>query len=134
MREIKFRAWDKEFKNITKDIWLNKDYLAIGFNGELYSLDDKSIDDENGSWTVAIKERFIIMHYTGLKDKNGKEIYEGDILKRFSSTYEEVWDECVFEGYHAAMGWTLKDQYDCSFIQKESGEYKIIGNIYENKV
>ncbi len=64
MREIKFRAWDKvEKQMITKNFG-----NFINFNGTVFHNGMKQ-----GDWTL--------MQYTGLKDKNGKEIYEGDIVQ-----------------------------------------------------
>lgn len=67
MREIKFRAWDKEHKR-----WTN------------YSIADdlpRFYDKHTGCWKTDRKgERFILCQYTGLKDISGIEIYEGDIL------------------------------------------------------
>ena len=67
MREIKFKAWDKDCKR-----WTN------------YSIADdlpRFYDKHTGRWkTDKEGERFVLMQYTGLKDKNDREIYEGDIL------------------------------------------------------
>lgn len=72
MREIKFRAWDK-------------------FDGEMLTPGQSEIFRlmmlvEQG---VKEKDRFILMQYTGLKDKNGKEIYEGDICQQSFTGYEK---------------------------------------------
>ena len=62
MREIKFRAWDN------KQNKMRNDGFSIYYDGSIQFAD--SIESKD----------FILMQYTGLKDKNGKEIYEGDIL------------------------------------------------------
>ncbi len=116
-REIKFRAWDK----INKKIILHREILeqVIEYNG-CFDLDD-----------------FTIMQYTGLKDKNGKGIYEGDILK-----YEDNFDEDNMkityikwkEAYSGFLFSEIDKDGDSSFY---GGIYcpeekEIIGNIHEN--
>lgn len=67
MREIKFRAWDKVLKKMF-------DLIAIYFDGEMIGI--KTGEEIDGEWTVVKKEHINLIQYTGLKDKNGREIYE----------------------------------------------------------
>jgi len=106
-----------------------------------------------GSYTIMNLDALEVMQYTGLKDKNGKEIYEGDIVLIEDTYKERILDDgsgpiepfnhlapVVFE--HAEFGVKIKDGADifCSGfwafagIEYETGqnEFEVIGNIYEN--
>lgn len=106
MSELMFRAWDID--------WHRFEYFEIGENGDRY-----------GIFRVAAnKFGSVVEQYTGLKDENGKEIYEGDILE---STWNGdravvVWNDVEGEWEHYA---------DFNTHSKYSGSV-IIGNIHEN--
>ena len=117
MRKIKFRAWDKENEKMMKVSSLH--------------LENKEISvKENGTFHLFRMQD--LMQYTGLKDKNGKEIYEGDILffRDENMKYIVVWQDAAFiiksieiRKYSEKMCW-LDDTEICC---------EIVGNIYENK-
>ena len=118
-REIKFRAWDKINEKIVKISSL--------------SLENKEIAvKENGTYHFFRMQNLELMQYTGLNDKNGKEIYEGDILffRDENMKYIVVWQDTAFiiksieiRKYSEKMCW-LDDTEICC---------EIVGNIYENK-
>ncbi len=113
MKEIKFRAWAHAskvmFKPDSNDGW---DFL----DGHVYDLPNTTL-----------------MQYTGLKDKNGKEIYEGDILSH-PGTMEMNAGICCVE-YDADFAKYVGKRGDLSMRCNMAwlGEYgEVIGNIYEN--
>jgi uncharacterized phage protein (TIGR01671 family) len=114
MREIKFRAWDKDAKKMCEDF--------------LYFVEDAIYQHQGNPWQ---DERFTLMQFTGLKDKNGKEIYEGDIILLHPTDKHGVkvsWDEDI-------AGFGFKGQAMATHLNspKLSAEnYTVIGNIYEN--
>jgi len=74
MREIKFRVWDNDNK-LMYSPKLGYPDIVLEFDGEKFILVEYHEFDKK------IHDNITVMQYTGLKDKNGKEIYEGDIVE-----------------------------------------------------
>lgn len=121
MREIKFRAWDKDGKEmIEANGFYQKADPKISGNG-LHLSDFLGINKDG---TIGKEhENIVLMQYTGLKDKNGVEIYEGDLLENNGNKPAEVRfkNGCYFAGNYNTELWTFA-----------GGNKEVIGNIYEN--
>lgn len=136
MREIKFRAWNKKKNKMTKHFGYGKTYMSGG--------DGISINE-----LIKAEQAYnmIIMQYTGLKDKNEKEIYEGDVVESVSpiimlSTNKETGEmgrSVYVVGYEKDRArFNFKRITDNNFEgygmkqTHQSKWYTIIGNVYEN--
>lgn len=125
-REIKFKSWDNGKKEFGFPI-------EFKTNGSI----DGSID---GFVFECLESCYAVMQYTGLKDKNGQEIYEGDII-----VWSGTLDGCIFNhvcevifDLYQWCGWAIYSPQQKSTIPfGEHGcnpnEVNIVGNVYENK-
>lgn len=118
MKELSYRVYDKTER------WYIDRAFSIDQLGLCY------VQDEDGYWEGADEERYIVERYTGLKDKNGKEVYEGDIV--------------TLNGE-----WEVIEPEDCSIVTFENGcfrvgdgceneagsylsDWRVIGNVHQN--
>lgn len=115
MREIKFRAWDKQRSRMLYGN--NGLFMFVGTGGLGWNFAD--------TWDVGVNNDYTLMQFTGLHDKNGKEIWEKDILRGHVTGILYI---VFFEdgAYFARSGNLLLTRQD--FHNNE-----VIGNIYENK-
>ena len=119
MREYKFKAWDKRNKK-----WVEAGQSLLGYLIAWIS---------DYKFEILGRGDYEIVQYTGLKDRNDKEIYEGDIVipQTFTNAkYRVYWSQ-------ERLQWSI---INTSNVSKESGRalinnstlYEVIGNIYEN--
>jgi len=125
MRTIKFRAWEKPYK-------------SANFGGKMhYGIEEQAFFHK---WLQ--DKDYILLQFTGLKDKNGKDIFESDVLKvilpsgesyigQVDFSYGQFW--CVRHNGYGGEGYDFdflcnKDRY------VKQAELEVIGNIYENDI
>ena len=124
MREIKFRGWERELQMMVYDTELGG--WIFEYDGNPVRAVNQMINEEDYFYDL--------MQYTGLKDKNGVEIYEGDVVK---GSY--------YAGYNIGIkriignvSWTSASFKVTGIKQYEGirvgfdGSFEVIGNIYEN--
>lgn len=143
MRTIKFKA-----KTLKADEWIVGDLVCS--NGKIFI---KHEDEPNKVFPLCTKvDPDTVCQFTGLTDKNGKEIYEGDVLRSDDYPFSCIVDN-EFDNYYGIIGWsdevaslcvvaTKKRKYSvrgisdgiCNYIsQTKMKRFEVIGNIHDLK-
>ena len=119
MREIRFRAWSEDIREMIQVARLDIKEETIHYENGIKSLNR---EQELDFWW----KPYVLMQYTGLKDKNGVEIYEGDIVRYFRSELAVI----VYRNGGVdirSLSWGDREP-----IQRRLGEIEVVGNIYQN--
>ena len=130
-REIKFRIWDKTFKKFLKDDYESKNVIDRDGNLFMYVLSETFRD----LYFYKLLKNIEISEYTGLKDKNDKKIYEGDILKYnfpYNGSLKYISPVTYLET-QASFG--VIDFYGNNiplYNITANNYFEVVGNIYEN--
>lgn len=122
MKEIKFRAWNKELK-----LFMDCENVFINQDGGIYR-------EDTGEW---YEDEYDIQMFTGLKDKNDKKMYGGDVVKYYNKEESGIGVIKDMGAINLYIVW-LKQHTEYPTLQSDisifqfPGEVEVIGNIYEN--
>ena len=128
MRNIKFRVW-------------NIEYNIMFYPDKYHSLFFRQGGEEPDFWQMRIEKMplkicdnksGILMQYTGLKDKTGKEIYEGDILKSITLDNKEHFQDVYFKEGAFCLRTGFDTTLGVHLYKRRIIAHEVVGNIYEN--
>lgn len=122
MRPIKFRAWVLDEVDNAFHMWYSEEETLSDFFGWYLPERDGNKD--------------ILMQFTGLQDKNGKDIYEGDVVKVYDKRKKNIHYEAIDVIYNERFAsWELRatgNTLEYYIVNSFDNVFEVIGNIHEN--
>lgn len=123
MRQIKFRAWDKKENKMYHNVGVVGSFIILEHEQsgyDFYEIDLNLYDN--------MTDDYHIMQYTGLRDRNGIEIYEGDIVIGLRRIYDDYFHEKVtyLNGCYMFGGFNAHEYFN------KHQQIEVIGNVYDN--
>lgn len=140
--KVKFRIWDNQEQKFFEPIYDasngNLQEILIGCSGDINVRRINQYGNIILEHESIYPNRFVKSMFTGLKDKNGKDIYCGDLYSCFENVYQIVFKNGAFCGGKqilscAPMGWDINEEKDELIEGVFPSQIEIIGNIYQNK-
>lgn len=119
MKSVKFRAWDEDGFMFTPDriSWSGEDAIVWGA-GDTFGINGSTVE---------------LMQFTGLIDKNGVDVYEGDIVRCKSKNYDDIIEGEVYWCNTGYWAYDKTSGFDYILGMHGDGWIEVLGNVYENK-